>query len=171
LPNGANGVLIDNGSNNTIGAISAGTNGTSGGPANIIAFNAASGVLVGSGTGNAVHESSIFGNALLGIDLGPGANGNPAPPVITSVRRSPLGVQVSGTLTGTPNTAYVIEFFANDASEPSGRSYIGSQVVSADATGSAAFAFFGPLPPTGSPFVTATATDPNNNTSEFSAAG
>jgi hypothetical protein len=77
---------------------------------------------------------------------------------------------VSGTLTTSPSTTYTVEFFANDTTAPSGHYFLGSQKVTTNAIGHAAFTFLGPLPPGGAGFFTATATDPSNNTSEFSAA-
>jgi hypothetical protein len=170
LPNDGNGVLIANSSDNMIGRTTSGANGTSGGAANVIAFNHKDGVFIESGSRNGVRGNSIYSNVLLGIDLRAGANLNQAPPVLTSVRAQPLGLQVSGTLNSTPNTLFTIEFFANDASQPSGRFALGFQVVRTNASGLATFDFFGPLPPAGAHFITATATDPTNNTSEFSAA-
>jgi len=166
LPNAGNGVFIQNSSDNVIGRTSA----AAGGPANLIAFNAADGVVVSSGIRNAVRANSIHSNASLGIDLSPGANRNQAAPVLTSVSTLPPGAAISGTLTSRPKTAFTIEFFANDASEPSGRFYLGSQKVKTNAAGVASFTFYGPLPPDTAHFFTATATDPENNTSEFSAA-
>jgi titin len=170
LPNGGNGIFLNNSSNDLIGRTSAGTNGTTTGPANVIAFNGADGIFIGSGTGNVIRENSIFGNALLGIDVGPWANMNQAAPVLTSVNTMPMSTQVSGTLNGTPNTTFTIEFFANDASEPSGHIFLGSEVVKTNAAGFVSFTFNGPLLPTGANFVTATATNPQGNTSEFSRA-
>jgi hypothetical protein len=75
---------------------------------------------------------------------------------------------VSGTLTSQANTRFTLEFFANDANEPSGRYYLGSQSVTTNANGFAAFTYLGSLPPDGADFFAATATSPTNNTSEFS---
>jgi hypothetical protein len=166
LPNLANGILISNSSNNIIGNVPASAYSPTG---NLIAFNGANGVFVASGNGNAIGQNSIFGNTLLGIDLGPSANQNQAAPVLASVLTFPLEMQVSGTLTSTPRTTFTVEFFANDTSEPSGRYYLGSETVKTNAAGFAAFTFDAPLPPSGASFITATATDSNNNTSEFSA--
>jgi hypothetical protein len=47
---------------------------------------------------------------------------------------------------------------------------LGSLTVATDATGAAAFTFFGPPLPSDARFASATATDPQNNTSEFSTA-
>jgi parallel beta-helix repeat protein len=170
LPNGGDGVFLSNSFNNLIGGASASANGTAGGSANLIAFNDADGVYVASGSGNAIRGNSIFGNALLGIDLGASANMSQAAPVRTSVLAMPLGMQVSGTLTTTPNATFTIEFFANNADESSGHYFLGSMKVKSNATGVATFTFFGSLPPNGANFVTATVTDLKNNTSEFSAA-
>jgi hypothetical protein len=104
----------------------------------------------------------------LGIDLSPGANNNQAAPVLLSVQARPQGIQVYGTLTSIPKTSFTLEFYASSASNDSGRVYLGSLTVKTNSSGYTAFTFFGPLPPTGADFITATATDPNNNTSEFS---
>jgi hypothetical protein len=167
LPNLSNGVLISGSSDNVIGRTSAGA---IGGPANLIAFNDADGIFVDSGSRNAVTQNSIYGNATLGIELGPWANMNQAAPILTSLQTLPLGLQVSGTLAGQANATYTIEFFANDASATSGHYLLGSQKVKTNAAGVAAFTYFGPLSPNGARFVTATATDATGNTSEFSQA-
>lgn len=170
LPNGGNGIFISNSVNNVFGRSATAANGTSSSVPNVIAFSGADGVRVDSGSGNAILDNSIYANALLGIDLGPWANMNQAPPVLNSVLILPLGTQVSGTLTSSSNTTLTVEFFANDTNAPSGRHFLGSRKVMTSAAGVAAFTFLGPLLPSGAHFVTATATDPNNNTSEFSAA-
>jgi hypothetical protein len=165
LPNGGNGVSISNSSDNVIGRTPSNANA----PANLIAFNAANGVLVASGSRNAIQQDSIYANALLGIDLMPGANRNQAPPLLAAVRTSPFGTQVSGTLTSTPNSTFTIEFFGNTVNGASGRLLLGSMAVGTNAAGIAAFTFSGPLLQSGANFVTATATDALNNTSAFSA--
>ena len=90
--------------------------------------------------------------------------------MLTSVQPAVSGVQVTGTLTSTPNTSFTIEFFASDANGPSGRMFLGLLTVKTNAAGLATFTFNHLLPPLGDTFITATATDPSNNTSEFSAA-
>jgi titin len=170
LPNGGDGIFINNSSNNIIGRTTANTNGSLPGPANIIAFNSADGVFVQSGNGNTIRQNSIFGNALLGIEVGPWANMNQAAPVLTSVAAMPMATQITGTLNSTPNATFTIEFFANDTSEPSGHIFLGSEVVKTNAAGLASFTFIGPILPIGDTFVTATATNAQNNTSEFSVA-
>ena len=106
----------------------------------------------------------------LGIDLGAGANLNQAAPVLTSVTTGALTIQVSGTLTSRPRTTFMIEFFANDTSGPSGRVFVGLLKVKTNAAGVATFTFNHASPRPARTFITATATDPGNNTSEFSAA-
>src|SRR5262249_20928500 len=95
---------------------------------------------------------------------------NQAAPVLTSVHTLLQGLQVSGTLTSRPNTTFTIEFFANYASGPSGRFFLGSLKVKTNAAGVASFTSSGLHPPAGARFITATATVPQNNTSEFWAA-
>ena len=155
--------LISNSSNNVIGSNS------SGALPNIIAFNAADGVFVSSGNRNGMFQNSIHDNSL-GIQLGAGANNNQAAPVLLLVTARPQEIQVYGTLTSTPKAMFTLEFFASDADDGSGGIYLGSLTVKTDSNGYAAFTFFGNAPPAAASFITATATDPDNNTSEFSAA-
>jgi parallel beta-helix repeat protein len=169
LPNGGNGVSITNSSDNTIGGAAYFGIGIFGGAPNVIAFNGANGVFVASGNDNGIRGNSIYGNTLLGIDLGSGANQNQAAPVLTSVHTLPGISLVSGTLTSKPYTVYTLEFFANDTSSPSGRVFLGSAVVFTNKLGIATFLFVGLRPAGGAHFITATATDLANNTSEFSA--
>jgi hypothetical protein len=167
LANVGDGILLNNSSRNIIGGIAA-PNGR--GLANIIAFNDLDGVFVQSGISDGIHENSIYGNGGLGIDLGAGANLNQAAPVLSSVTTGALTIQVTGTLTSRPKTTFVIEFFANDTSGPSGRIFVGLLKAKTNAAGVATFTFNHASPPAGATFVTATATDLGNNTSEFSAA-
>lgn len=166
LGNGGNGILIDNSSQNTIGSAA----NQVGIPVNVIAFNSANGISVESGNSNEILADSIFDNALSGIDLGSGANRNQAAPVLTTAVRLPFSLEVSGTLTSTPNSIYTIELFASNANDSSGHLYIGSVKVQTNAAGTAKFTFSGALPPASFPFITATATDANGDTSEFSLA-
>jgi parallel beta-helix repeat protein len=187
LPNGGNGVDIVNSSGNIIGAafigpvivlsqrayLSSGSSGSLNNPAiagDLIGFNGANGVFVASGSGNSIGGNSIQNNTLLGIKLAPGANLNQAAPVLTSVVTKPLTIQVAGHLTSKPNTTFTIQLFASYTNNSSGNIFLGSLTVSTNAAGVAAFTYNGTRPPAGASFITATATDPNNNTSQFSAA-
>ena len=176
LGNGANGVLINFFDSNAIG-------GSASGAANTIAFNGGAGVLV-LGVSNPVSSNAVFANAGLGIDLGgdgvtpndpcdgdSGANNRQNTPVITSSSSSGGSTIIEGTLDSAPNVTFTIEFFSNGACDPSGfgegEAFIGSATVTTDRSCRASFAITLPIAiPLGS-FITATATDPNGNTSEF----
>jgi len=178
LGNGAHGVGLGTGaSNNVIG-------GTATGARNTIAHNSGDGVSVESGTGNAIRGNSIFSNTGLGIDLGPdgvtpndagdgdtGANNLQNFPVISLATSGSTAVQ--GTLNSTPSTQFVLHFSSNTSCDGSGNgegeSFLGSTTVMTNASGNASFtvAFPQTVPP--GRFITATATDPGGNTSEFSA--
>lgn len=176
LRNASHGVEIEQSSNSTIGGITAGAG-------NVIAFNGADGVNIYPGTGNAIHSNSIFSNTGLGIDLqvngvtpndlgdgDTGANNQQNFPVLIGAASG--STIVTGTLNSTANTTFRIEFFSNTACDPSGygegRTFLGSTNVTTDGSGNTNLsAFFATTVPVGQ-YVTATATDPNNNTSEFS---
>ena len=180
LPNTGDGINIaTNSSNNTIG-------GTAAGAANIIAFNGGAGINALSGTANGVLTNSIFSNASLGIDLGgdgvtPNDAGDPDTgpdnlqnfPVLTSATPAPgPATTVQGTLNSTPGTAFRIEFFSNSACDPSGNgegtTFLGFTNVMTDGSGNAPINVLLPVVAAGNVIV-GTATDPLNNTSEFSA--
>src|SRR5262249_4666333 len=80
---------------------------------------------------------------------------------------------IRGTLNSAPNTQFRIEFFANAACHPSGngegQTFLGFTNTMTDASCVATFSFSVPNAAVTGPVITATATDPNNNTSEFSA--
>jgi hypothetical protein len=130
------------------------------GPGNVIAYNTAHGLLVGTGsdtTGNTITQNSITangdGSAGKGIILEPGANGGIEPPVLISA----TATEVSGTSTAPEGS--LVEIF-RDAGDQ-GREYLGTTTVSGGTfTWSGAAAGEGNL--------TATVTDPSWNTSEFS---
>jgi parallel beta-helix repeat protein len=167
IANDQNGVYISNSLNNVIGRPTP-ANGVSSAAANLIANSGAHGVYIESGTGNGVRENSIFNNHELGLDLAAGANLNPTAPVISSVGVFPLGTSIAGTLTSRANTDFTLEFFASTANDGSGQSFLGSLRVRTNSSGVATFTFVGPVLPTGYDVITSTATDPANNTSEFS---
>ncbi|QDU27141.1 hypothetical protein ETAA8_22260 [Anatilimnocola aggregata] len=169
LPNNANGILINSSTDNVIGRIPTAISNVAS-TANIIAGNDDNGVYVESGSRNSIFGNSIHSNSLLGIDLALGANTNQAAPVLTAVQTKPLGLQIAGIITSKPKTTFIIEFFANDSNSPSGQISLGTKAVKTNAAGVATYSYFGPLPPAGATFFTATATDPLRNTSEFSSA-
>jgi parallel beta-helix repeat protein len=169
LGNGANGIRINSSNDNVIGRSPAKAGQSPASFANIIANNDDNGVSIESGARNAIFGNSIFSNDLLGIDLATGANANQAAPVLTSAVAKPLGMQVKGILNSKPKSTFIIQFFANDPSDPQGRIAIGSLAVKTNAAGLASYTFLGALPPAGFGSITATATDSLGNTSEFSA--
>lgn len=152
--------------------------------------------------GNAIEGNSIFQNGrtspttLLGIDL---SNGSPSPtddgltpndsrghgtaadpnnfqnfPVLASVAADASGnTLVTGTLKGTANLTYRIEFFASDpdplGGSAEGQQFLGFANVTTDGSGNASFSATLNGSVANGRLVTATATDPLGNTSEFSA--
>jgi CSLREA domain-containing protein len=150
LPNTGDGVRVYNVSNNNV------IGGPAAGEANLIAFNGGHGVEIDGSYGaarNTISRNSIHSNGGKGIALLSGGNQGLAAPVITSASAT----QVSGTACSN----CTIEVFSDAADE--GAIYEGT--TTADATGNWALVKPGGL--TG-PYVTATATDGQGNTSEFS---
>ena len=166
--------------NNTIG-------GTSRGQGNTIAFNVGKGVVVGAQCdrrqyGNAILRNSIFGNTALGIDLGNDgvtlndSSGHAGPnlfqdfPVLTSAVTTSGGTRSRGRVHGPANSTIRVEFFSNPTADPSGygqgQTFLGSVTVPTNGSGDGTFTFAAGSIASGS-FISATATDANNNTSEF----
>ncbi len=148
---------------------------------NTISRNDGNGIRV-SGAPNALRRNLIFDNDLLGIDLVPGdgvtlndpndpdsgGNGLQNFPVLTSAG----GTIVMGTLNSSAGTAFTLEFFVSPACDPSGygegQTYVGAGDVMTDPNGNVSFTITLSQPLTDGTYVTATATDPAGNTSEFS---
>ncbi len=172
LGNTGDGVhLTDATSGNTIG-------GSTANAANVIAFNGGDGVNADENSVmNLISQNSIFGNANLGIDL-ESANGEaggntqlPAP-VLTSYSAGAGGsVQTGWTLSAAASTTYTIDFYASpvgaSGGAPSGQTFLTSIPETTSSSGTASFNESLTLP-AGETFVTATATDPTGNTSQFS---
>jgi titin len=165
--NGANGVHVLNAltRNNLIGGALAGAG-------NTIVANSHDGVLIDAGTGNAIHQNVITGHASgLGIELINGGNLGQVAPVLTSGTSSGGSTVIQGTLDAAPLTQYTLEFFANTTCNPSGfgegEQFVGSALVTTDASGHASFSVtFTVVVPPGQ-FLSATATSPAGNTSRF----
>ena len=159
LPNGGDGLHISQQPSNTIAS-------------NVIAFNKGNGITVdGSGaTGNLLHENLEVGNAG-GILLSNGGNNLQPAPTLTSASSDGFTVTVAGTVHSTGNASVSVEVFANPTCDPSGQGqdFLGSTLTTTDGSGNAIFsgAFVEALP--SGEVVTATVTDPNGNTSQFSA--
>jgi hypothetical protein len=178
LPNSLGGIRVSDSSNNIIG-------GDQNGATNQISFNSGPGVIVFSGSGNAVRGNSIFSNASLGIDLSPigvtandpgdadtGANNLQNFPLLTSVTSGNNTTVIQGTFNSTPNTAFRIDFYSNTACDPLGNGdggrFLGTTTVTTAGNGNAAINASFPIGLATGRVVTATATDPFGNTSEFS---
>jgi hypothetical protein len=155
--------------------------GTAAGAGNTVAYNLSDGVVVGTASvGDVIRGNSIYANASnggRGIRLSNGGNLQLPSPTIASASPG-ASTQVAGNLTSTPSTAFIMDFYANTALDASGHGegqrYLGSATVSTGAGGSAGFdSTTFPVPLAASSpgeWITATATDPNGNTSEFSLA-
>ncbi len=156
---------------------------------NIIAFNLSAGVAVTqTATNNTISGNSIFSNKTLGIDLGidyhgdgvtpndpgdtdTGPNGFMNYPVLNSAIATPGVLLVIGTIDTPEPETVKIEFFANPIPEPGadpsghgeGQVFLGFKYANAKGK------FVAPLASVEvGTIITATATDKNGNTSEFS---
>jgi uncharacterized repeat protein (TIGR01451 family) len=179
LGNRANGVNLAS-SSNTIG-------GTLGGSGNVIDFNGSgstgSGVqLFGNVNQNAILSNSIYENAGLGINLGNGPTpnhppGTPGPndyqnyPVLSLAQSDGTSTTVQGTLSAAPSTLYLLQFFSSPTEDSTGFGQgdvlVGSLQVTTDVTGNVSFTAPVPVGALPGQYISATATDPSGNTSEF----
>ena len=183
------GIRIQNAANNIIGGDTVDLG-------NGIAFNGTDGVAVSlaNSISNLIQGNGIFSNGGdtpegIGIDLlggdgvtandpgdgDNGPNGLQNFPVLLGAEPVGDGTTVIGTLNSAPNTAYQVALFSSDptivgaSGIAEGQTFLGIVNVTTDANGDAGF--IENVPGTGNlsgQLITATATDPNNNTSEFS---
>ncbi len=184
IPNSTGILLFQDSAATTIGG--------TGSAGNLIAFNTATGVSVNpASSDNTIVGNSIFSNGALGIDLSGGAEdanqvtANDFPdadvgannlqnyPLLNSITVAGAERTLEGELASNANTDYTLDFYSNSAVDPSGygegETYLGFLDVHTNALGRVEFSF--PLDPSAlGKFITATATDPNGNTSEFSMA-
>ncbi|MBI3415922.1 MAG: immunoglobulin domain-containing protein, partial [Verrucomicrobia bacterium] len=180
LGNVSHGIYVELANRNTIGGVAASE-------ANTIAFNLQAGVDVLSGTSNRLRGNRIFDNGTLGIDLAlrgvnpndvldadAGANLRQNYPTINSIAMSAGGTLIEGFLASRANTAYDLDFYANDVADSTGygegQNYLTSQRVTTGASGIASFSVLVSSGLASNQFITATATDAADNTSEFSLA-
>jgi hypothetical protein len=153
---------------------------------NTIHDNTGPGVAVEVGHNSRIVGNSIYANTGLGIDLGwdgvtlndpqdsdVGVNNLQNFPVLTAVNPGP-STRVAGTLNSLPNTTFQLDFYANRGADSSGYSegqrYLGSFNVTTGPDGNASFDLSSLGASSASEWITATATDPDGNTSEFSLA-
>jgi hypothetical protein len=177
-----NGVQIQNAARNLIG----GTNAAAG---NIIAYRTTGGITIDgtNATGNAIVGNLIYSNGqlaflTLAVDLnsdGVTANDNVPDtdngpnriqnfPVVTNAVTIVGSTRIQGRLDSAGSQTYRIEFFAADANFYEGRLFLGATNVTTAANGTGAFSVVLSSYANTSRWITATATDSSNNTSEFS---
>jgi parallel beta-helix repeat protein len=184
LGNKGNGVRITNSaSNNTIG-------GAADGAGNTIVKNGTAldlkkhGIVVESGTGNAIRRNKIYNNTGRGIALGTGSwydtlnhsgtatgpNNLQNTPVLTDISTLNTLITITGFL-NSPTGTYTLEFFTNTNYNLSGfgdaETFLGDKTVTADDSGHADFTVIFPTKGSGK-YIAATATDASGNTSGFS---
>lgn len=179
LPNGI-GISLE-GESTVVGGVDAGE-------ANVIAFNAFYGIRVAGSlppTQNEIRGNAIYGttgSSGLGIDLGEdgvdsndGGDGDTGPnnhqnyPLLNSIS----GTFIFGSLDSTPLSFFTIDFYRSDSCDPSGygegQEHISWVEYGTDATGHLNFIInMTPWPVSPGDYLTATATDSDGNTSEFS---
>ena len=198
LGNSGHGINIVSTSNNTIGGTAPGAgnriafNGAGLNSGGGIIIDG----LTGSNN-NPLRGNSIFANTSngtlanrgLGIDLsvsgsgnGPTSNdacdGDTGPnnlqnfPIVTSALTSGGSTTIQGTLDSTAATTFTIDLYSSSSPDPSGfgegETYLGSTTAISSGGCSYTFSFTPPSPVAGGQVITATATDPSGNTSEFS---
>ncbi len=157
---------------------------------NSIAYNVGRGILgefdVSGGYGNLISTNSIFSNGALGIDLNgdgvtandpddldTGANDLQNFPVLLSASTTGAALLVEGTFNSTADTTFMLEFFASATCDSSGSGegerYVGSASLGTGGDGNVSFSAELARVVTAGDWLTATATNPDNSTSEFSA--
>jgi uncharacterized repeat protein (TIGR01451 family) len=180
LGNLTNGVSLGS-SDNSVGGLSSGAG-------NIIAFNGAGTVgagvqLVGIVDHNSILSNSIHDNAGLGINLGNGPTpnhqpGTPGPndfqnyPTLSVGQTDGHTTTLSGNLLGLPSTTYTVQLFSNPQADRSGfgqgQTLLATITVTTDSHGNASFNVSVLTIALPGSAISATATDPLGNTSEFS---
>lgn len=162
---------------------------------NVIAYHLLDGVAVwgvegdtASSSNNRIQENSILGNDRLGINLRDSNAGEQVTPndaldadegpnrlqnfPVLAEAVGGILTRVEGTFESTPNAAYVIDFYLNTAADVNehdeGEIYLGAVTIGTDANGIGNFDESFPLASTPGQSITATATDTDGNTSEFS---
>jgi hypothetical protein len=184
VPNTAHGIqLATPSAGSAIGGVNAGEG-------NTIAFNGVLVVSGGSGIGWTIRGNSIHDNGGLGIDLqndGPNFNDAadaddgpnhiqnfPILETVTILGPQGTGTRIQGKLDTTPSTTFDLDFYANAACSNfpreflEGETYLGSAQVTTDGSGHADIDVTLPATIEAGQKVSATATDPAGNTSEFS---
>lgn len=168
LPNYIGLIIFSGATNNVIGLQPSGA-----GLGNQIAFNNWDGVEVGDPVtaGISLRGNSMFANFNLGIDVINSANNSPSAPVITNAFGLGGSTVIKGTLNSRPGLNYFIDFYRtpNNAAGQ-GEFYLGAATATTSGSGSATFAYTNASGNASGQYITATATDPFGDTSDFSPA-
>ncbi len=186
IPNVANGIEMQSATDAADGYA---IGGLAAGQPNTIANNGRDGIRLAavSGQQNRISGNVIRDNVRLGINLGDdlvtpndaddtdgGANLGQNYPELTGATVIGDTVEISGTLDSAAETTYSIQYFTSPTCDGSGNgegeSFIGVANIGTDGSGDATFT--SSFPEAGvveGSAITATATDPDGNTSEFSA--
>lgn len=136
----------------------------------------------GGGAGNVFSANSVYSNHALGIDLNadgitPNDTGDLDTflqnfPVLASATTSGTSVTITGSLNSIASNSFTLEFFTNKVCDPKGNGegqrYLGQAIVTTDATGNASFQSTLPVRVAPGQFITATAAQATDGTSEFS---
>jgi len=168
LPNYEGFIIFGGATNNVIGLKSEGF-----GLGNQIAFNDWDGVVVGDANtaGISIRGNSVFGNGNLGIDVINSANDLQNAPVITNAFGYIYSTIIAGTLNSPPGQAYLIDFYRTPtAGAGQGQYYLGVASVTTSGSGTVSFSYTNTAGNYTGQSITATATDPFGDTSDFSAA-
>jgi Calx-beta domain-containing protein/carboxypeptidase family protein/beta-propeller repeat-containing protein len=178
LPNTFQGIILNGATNNTVGGVAPGTgntiafNGAQGvfvtsGANNSIRGNS---IFSNGGLGIDLGTAGVTANDATDVDTG--ANNLQNFPLLTSVMALGNSTTIQGSLKSIPNTTFHIDFYTSSALDPSGNGE-GSQFFNttdintdADGNGTINVTFAQSLP--SGRMLTATATDLAKNTSEFS---
>ena len=159
--------------------------------ANRIAFNRGAAISVARGRndriGVTITQNRIYGNGGLGIDLDAngvtvndqgdadiGANGLQNFPLLSSAAVDQDHIVITGSLNSHPNMNYRVEFFGSRGVKPNGlaegRSFLGATTVRTRGFGNGTINVRLPFTAKRLKWVTATATNADGSTSEFSTA-
>jgi hypothetical protein len=88
---------------------------------------------------------------------------------LTSAKTASGKTTIKGKLNSTPNFSFTVRFFSNPKGTDEGKVFISKKSVTTDSNGNASFTFSPAKAVSVGRVITATATDPGGNTSEFSA--
>ena len=184
LGNTSDGIQIGQNESQTV------VGGTDPNAGNVVAHNGGAGIHVADSVENAIRSNVVYDNHGLGIELDPqGANANDPLdpdtgsnqkqnfPILTSVTiLGPVGTgtRIQGVLHSAASTTYDLDFFSNDVCVPfpheflEAKRFLGAGQVTTDGSGTGIIDVTVSATILPGEHLTATATDPDGNTSELS---